>query len=614
MVETNTEDLFKPQTSPVASPVTESPTVESPTVESPTVGSPFDFEMEIGPFSPFAQQPEDPEDWFENRRRRKREEKLRQEALETFGEASANLSLDQIADLIEKTGEFGQKLSSRLTDRFTDTITFDGFNVTVDQLPYLFSGAQTLYKDLFTSYETAGYINEAGDLVVKATRIPDALTDLASDYGFDFNIPGFDLTGATSDFGVAVGEKVGEYATKAIKGASVLSSVAAIDRFLEDPTGETAAFAVGATATAASLFGSELGKNIAGMVNPMLAFYSAIKIFDYLTFDADYYRSQGSVTYQNGEWKTSGVQGADGGKSYWAQGQTTVAMNALNDLMDTYGFEINPAKLKSHTFQQKTFIMNNPTYAKMGNRNASLNAQQLVLSALREGVLTPTDRTPTSIAGTSKQFSDFMGSYMAKMADDYATYAWENLGGLQDKYGSSRYGYKETYAAFGTKDAADAFAKKHNATPAKVDFFRAGAPKSNPYKPSFTRKTLKTTEQDLTVQAGAVFFGGYGFEQTDARFEVILGSRRSEYQEAPPLFSFSSLKQAQLKVDQLNKKSKKYIFKGQRGKSTPPRFLGKDEFEVGIMDGKYVIGKRRINLGRFYGGKAAAISAGYELR
>ena len=601
MVEINTEDLFKPQTSPVASPVTESPTVESPTVESPTVGSPFDFEMEIGPFSPFAQQPEDPEDWFENRRRRKREEKLRQEALDTFGEASVNLGLDEIADLLEKTGEFGQKLSSRLTDRFTDTITFEGFNVTVDQLPYLFSGAQTLYSDLFTSYETAGYINEAGDLVVKATRIPDALTDLASDYGFDFNIPGFDLTGATSDFGVAVGEKVGEYATKAIKGASVLGSIAAIDRFLEDPT-------------AASLFGSELGKNIAGMVNPMLAFYSGIKIFEYLTFDADYYRSQGFVTYQNGKWKTSGVQGADGGKSYWAQGQTTVAMNALNDLMDTYGFEINPAKLKSHTFQQKTFIMNNPTYAKMGNRNASLNAQQLVLSALREGVLTPTDRTPTSIAGTSKQFSDFMGSYMAKMADDYATYAWKNLGGLQDKYGSNRYGYKETYAAFGTKDAADAFAKKHNATPAKVDFFRAGAPKSNPYEPTFTRKTLKTVEQDLTTRAGAVFFGGYGFEQTDARFEVILGSRKSKYQEAPPLFSFSSLKQAQLKVDQLNKKSKKYIFKGQRGKSTPPRFLGKDEFEVGIMDGKYVIGKRRINLGRFYGGKAAAISAGYELR
>lgn len=597
MVETNPTDLLEAETSPVAAPVVESPTVESPTVESPTVGSPFDFEMEIGPFSPFAQQPEDPEDWFENRRRRKREEKLRQEALDTFGEASANLGLDEIADLLEKTGEFGQKLSSRLTDRFTDTITFEGLNITVDQLPYLLSGAQSLYSDLFTSYETAGYINEAGDLVVQATRIPDALTDLASDYGFDFNIPGFDLTGATSDFGVAVGEKIGEYATTAVKGASVLGSIAAIDRFLEDPTGETAAFAVGATATAAKLLGSELGKNIAGMVNPMLAFYSGIKIFEALTFDADYYRSQGFVTYKNGEWKTSGVQGADGGKSYWAQGQTTVAMNALNELMDDYGFEVNAAKLNSHTFQQKTFIMNNPTYAKMGNRDASLNAQQLVLSALREGVLTPTDRTPTSVAGTSEQFSDFMGSYMAKMADDYATYAWENLGGLQDKYGSNRYGYKETYAAFGTKDAADAFAKKHNATPAEVDFFRAGAPRSNPYEPTFTRKTLKTVEQDLTTRAGAVFFGGYGFEQTDDRFEVILGSRRSRYQEAPPLYSFSTLEQAQLKVDQFNKNPKEYTFKKKYGKQER-YFRAKDEFEVGMMDGKYVIGRRRINLGR----------------
>ena len=68
--------------------------------------------------------------------------------------------------------------------------------------------------------------------------------------------------------------------------------------FLIDPTGETAAFAVGATATAASLFGSELGKNIAGMVNPMLHFYAGINVFKALTFDADYYRSQGFVTYK----------------------------------------------------------------------------------------------------------------------------------------------------------------------------------------------------------------------------------------------------------------------------------------------------------------------------
>lgn len=603
MVETNPTDLLEAETSPVATPVVESPTVESPTVESPTVGSPFDFEMEIGPFSPFAQQPEDPEDWFENRRRRKREEKLRQEALDTFGEASVNLGLDEIADLLQKTGEFGQKLSSKITDRFTDTITFEGLNITVDQLPYVLSGAKNIYGDVFTQFETTGYIDEAGTFVVQSRRIPSALSELAADYGFDFDfsIPGFDLTGATSDFGVAVGEKIGQYATTAVKGASVLGSIAAIDRFLEDPTGKTAAFAVGATATAASLFGSELGKNIAGMVNPLLAFYTGINVFKALTFDADYYRSQGSVTYKNGEWKTSGVQGADGGKSYWAQGQTTVAMNALNELMDDYGFEVNAAKLNSHTFKQKMLIMNNPTYAKMGNRDASLNAQQLVLSALREGVLTPTDRTPTSIAGTSKQFSDFMGSYMAKMADDYATYAWKNLGGLQDKYGSSRYGYKETYAAFGTKDAADKFAKKYNATPAKVDFFRAGAPKNFPYKPTFTRKTLKTVEQDLTTRAGAVFFGGYGFEQTDARFEVLLGSRKSKYQEAPPLYSFSSLKQAQLKVDQLNKNSKEYIFAVRRPKGVPRKYKGKDEFEVGMLDGKYVIGKRGVSLGKYSG-------------
>ena len=201
------------------------------------------------------------------------------------------------------------------------------------------------------------------------------------------------------------------------------------------------------------------------------------------------------------------------------------------------------------------------------------------------------------------------------MADDYATYAWENLGGLQDKYGSSRYGYKETYAAFGTKEAADAFAKKYNATTAKVGPKKAtGGSKNRRYEPTFTRKTLKTVEQDLVTRAGAVFFGGYGFEQTDHRFEVILSSRKSAREEVPPLYSFSSLKQAQLKVDQLNKNSKKYIFRGQRGKSTPPRFLGKDEFEVGMMDGNYIIGKRRINLGRYYGTKAESIAAGYELR
>ena len=186
-------------------------------------------------------------------------------------------------------------------------------------------------------------------------------------------------------------------------------------------------------------------------------------------------------------------------------------MNALNELMDDYGFKVNAAKLNSHTFKQKTFIMNNPTYAKMGNRDASLNAVYAasVEYLPQRGRLTPTDRTPTSIAGTSKQFSDFIGSYMAKMADDYATYAWENLGGLQDIVDGSwpLYRNKETYAAFGTKEAADAFAKKYNATTAKVGPKKAtGGSKNRRYEPTFTRKTLKTVEQDLAKHVQGLCF------------------------------------------------------------------------------------------------------------
>ena len=600
MVETNSESFLNTQT-----PVVESPTVESPTVESPTVESPFDYQMDIGPFSPFAEQAEDPEDWFEARRRRKREERDAQKDLELA--VGSSMGLEEIQDLLESSGESGQKIAKKLEEMSTAEVAADISPISLT--PLLPEIDATLNFDQNTGVVT---------LVDPSTVIPSVapvVADVVSATGPTGIVtlgpstaattapagqlipPTYDV--ATSEAGLAASEVASTAADVAVKAASVVGAILAIDRFAEDPNLETGAYAVGATAAAGSLLGSELAKNIAGVTNPLLLAYTGIKIFKALTYDADYYRSEGIVDYKDGKWDVTLLRGSDGGKRTWAQGQTKIAVDSLNTLMDEYDFEINEDKLNNSSFNQKQFIMNNPTYAKMGGRDASLNAQQLVLSALREGVLTPTDATPDDIAATPEKFSEFVGGFVTKMSDDYATYIWTQHGGVEDRYGNSRFGINEKYAAFGSETAANEFAKDYNDNASIVTNFYTGSGRVKKYEPSFTKTTLTTVEQKMESDRGAVYFGGFGFEQKKDDYKVLLSS--SDRKTGTATYSFSTLEEAQLKADQLNKSASEYTVKVNRRPRGPAKEnVVIDDYAVGMIGGvfggskkEYVIGTRQ---------------------
>jgi hypothetical protein len=593
MVETSSESFLNTQT-----PVVESPTVESPTVKSPTVESPFDYQMDIGPFSPFAEQAEDPEDWFEARRKRKREERDAQKDLEMA--VGSSMSIQEIQDILESSGKSGQKIAKKLEDMSTQKVTASPISLT----PLLPEIDANLNFDQNTGVVTivdpsvaipsvapivADVVSATGPAGIVTLGPSTAAATAATAPAGQLIPPTYDV--ATSEVGLAASEAVSTVADVAIKSASVVGAIMAIDRFAEDPNLETGAYAVGATAAAGSLFGSELAKSVAGVTNPLLIAYTGIKIFEGLTYDADYYRSQGIVEYRNGEWASSGVQGADGGKKQWGEGQTKVAVDSLNTLINEYGFEVNETKLNSSTFQKKLKIMNNPTYAKMKGQDASLNAQQVVMSALREGVLAPTDATPDDISSNPEKFSEFIGGFVTKMSDDYATYIWTQYGGAEDRYGNSRFGIKEKYAAFGSEKAANEFAGQYNNTAPKITNLYTGTGRGQKYAPSFTKTTLTTTRQDVQGDRGAVYFGGFGFEQEDAEYNIMLSS--SSKKTGTATYSFSTLEEAELKADQLNKGASAYIVKERRTRGPAKENVVIDDYAVGLLDGKYVIGNRQ---------------------
>ena len=592
MVETNSESFLNTQT-----PVVESPTVESPTVESPTVESPFDYQMDIGPFSPFAEQAEDPEDWFEARRRRKKEERDAQKDLELA--VGSSMGLEEIQDILESSGESGQKIAKKLEDMSTQKVTASPISL-APLLPEIDTNLNFDYNTgVVTIVDPSVAIPSVAPIVADVvsatgpagivTLGPSTAATAATAPAGQLIPPTYDV--ATSEVGLAASETVSTVADVAIKSASVIGAMLAIERFAEDPNLETGAYAVGATAAAGSLLGSELAKSVAGVTNPLLLAYTGIKVFQALTYDADYYRSEGIVDYKDGKWDVTLLRGSDGGKRTWAQGQTKIAVDSLNTLMDEYGFEINEDKLNNSSFNQKQFIMNNPTYAKMGGRDASLNAQQLVLSALREGVLTPTDATPDDISSTPEKFSEFIGGFVTKMSDDYATYIWTQHGGVEDRYGNSRFGTNEKYAAFGSETAANEFAEQYNNTAPKITNLYTGAGRGQKYAPSFTKKTLTTTKQDIQGDRGAVYFGGFGFEQEDAEYNIMLSS--SSKKTGTATYSFLTLEEAELKADQLNKGASEYIVKERLTRGPAKENVVVDDYAVGLLDGKYVIGSRQ---------------------
>lgn len=575
----------------VGSPQVESPTVESPFVKSPTVESPFTASFEPTPFrSLFDPEEETGEDWFESRRRKRREEKLRADAEKAFGEESSKLSPDELADTLKKTSEIGEKLDAALTQASTETIKFPDISLSAVATPLLIEGVKNVFPSVLETFDVVGFTDEAGAFVVQATPIkPPAPDPVDVSAPIEQTISGPEVTGATSDVGVSAAEKAGQVADIALKTASVVTAIAAIDEFLENPNIGTGLTAATSTALSAAAFGSPTGKAIAQTLGPIGWFYAGTQIFQALTYDADYRRSQGVISYEDGQFISKDVQGADRGKHQWAEAQTKVATETLNSLVEDYGFEVDVTKLGGQ-FAKKSTIMNNPQYGQnMGGRDVSLSGAELIITALREGALKPTDATPDDISKTSEDFAKFIGDTVNKMNDQYAKHIWDNYEGVADQYSTGLKAARKTTtitAAFGTEDGAKDYVKSkvddiEGTSSKRVEYVRVGKARKKPKDVYSRTEYVYDGEKDYEVARGAVYQGGHSISAKTYDYTLQDGS----YSKAD----------AVNKIKELNASSEPYDYTYQvrRGKGYRSATGQKKKiYQALYIDGQYRIGER----------------------
>lgn len=311
----------------------------------------------------------------------------------------------------------------------------------------------------------SGLLLDAGAVSDVAAFVDDpSLKSAAQAYGsMNFLLENYtdlgSIPGSQSDIAKLAGNAV-----------TVINAATQLDDFFKDPTLTGALATSAAVANAAAALGSAstaaTATSIANFLNPITAFIGGIGLIKGLTHDADYTRSDGIVSYKNGKFSTTFLNGADGGPlayTHWADAHTSTAVTGLNSLINDYGFTVDEKKMATifNSHMNKSYITNNAAYAKQGGRNHSSSNVDMVLSLLKAGALKPGEDTPYVLVQDEGTFGSFMGSFFKQMTNDAAAYMMDNGGFVSQKYKrGAGHSYKvesRTYLPFADKQSAQAY-------------------------------------------------------------------------------------------------------------------------------------------------------------
>ncbi len=311
----------------------------------------------------------------------------------------------------------------------------------------------------------SGLLLDAGAVSDIASFVDDpSLKSAAQAYGsMNFLLENYtdlgSIPGSQSDIAKLAGNAV-----------TVINAATQLDDFFKDPTLSGALTTSAAVANAAAVFGSTstaaTATSIANFLNPITAFVAGVGLIRGLTHDADYTRSDGIVSYGNGKFSTTSLNGADGGPlafKHWADAHTSTAVTGLNSLINDYGFTVDEKKMATifNSHMNKSYITNNPQYARQGGRNHSSSNVDMVLSLLKAGALKPGEDTPLVLVQDEGTFGSFMGSFFRQMTNDAATYMMDNGGFVSQQYrrgaGQQRKIESRTYLPFADKQSAQAY-------------------------------------------------------------------------------------------------------------------------------------------------------------
>jgi hypothetical protein len=389
--------------------------------------------------------------------------------------------------------------------------------------------------------------------------------------------------------GIELGKKLG------LTAAAFLS----LDAFYDNPNAPNALLATGATASAVALWSpsssaGQTAASIANFVNPINYFIAATQIVKFIVSrDKDYRRQSANLTYSNGTLNISNVGYHDGSKNVnWADAQSKTAKKMFDSLINDYGFVVDEAAM-ARTLKRKGYMVNNVVYGqRMGGRDGSIGAADMMYSLMREGAVKVSNDTPEEILKDPQTFVNFIGDFQRKTQDEYAKYIWSKHGGKED-YRSVRNskGVRPSeqvigYAAFGSEDLARAQVSRLN----NAHRVRMTGPGN---RLSFVKEewSVRKTEAEH-VGEGQIVSGG--FTPTPTIHEYQISKQHSERKPGKRHTTGIEYtrKEALAMVKDLNASSKVYSKKFKRGRTGSVTAKAKDFYAVAKVGNKYLIGTR----------------------
>ena len=431
----------------------------------------------------------------------------------------------------------------------------------------------------------------------------------------------FEVAAKAADQAAAIGStkeqiqsKIDEELAKAKPGielAKKLGLTAAaflsLDAFYDNPNAPNALLATGATSAAVSAWTSlaegvagpptqtaAISTSIANFVNPINYFIAATQLARFVIgLDEDYRRQSANLTYSNGTLNISNVGYHDGAKNVnWADSQSKTAKKMFESLIKDYGFVVDEAAM-ARTLKRKGYMVNNVVYGqRMGGRDGSMGAADLMYSLMREGALKVSNNTPEEILKDPSAFIKFIGDFQRKTQDEYAKYIWANYGGKED-YRSVRNNKGIVtnqavigYAAFGSQDLARAQVSMLN----NAHRVRMTGPGN---RLAFVKEewSVKKTEA-RHVGGGQIVAGGFTPTSTVREYQISYQhSERKPGRRHRTAIEYTR-KEALAMVKSLNSSSKVYSKKFKKGRAGSETGKAKDFYAVAKVGNKYYIGTR----------------------
>jgi hypothetical protein len=244
----------------------------------------------------------------------------------------------------------------------------------------------------------------------------------------------------------------------------------------------------------------------------------------------NYPRIQGDFNVENGQFTSSEIRASDTNRAVgdvFAKETADTATSMANDLINNYGFEIDYKALQAAPEVMR--LQTSSHYAGEGRsqEGAAAGSSDFVAKLLQNGILKPTENTPTEILSSNDAFGNFLTDYFATNQDAYAARMYDKTDGTGEEMisvsggGNNRTRNVTSRARFATEAAAQDWASNNSKEDYNMESVRVGkaAKRKMPHKTTTSYEVVPIQVGDQTV---------YELKKSSSTVKVS----QSEYDEA----------------------------------------------------------------------------------